>query len=422
MKKIIGLTLVAGILLASCVKKEFDIPPINIPKVDFSANMSIKDLKDSLGSQLLDSIEGDWIISGIVTGNDESGNFYKKMVIQDTSGAIEIGIDKSYLYNTFRRGQRVFIKCQGLYLGNYNGLIQLGYKYNGSIGRLPETMVDGHLFLDSLPGPLPEAKVITLDNLVQADISRLVKIENVFFETPNVEYAPQTDDATNRTIRDFSDNTMLLRTSKYADFSASSTPYGVGDLVGILSLFGTDWQFYIRDLDDVVAFDTVGNPPIGTNLVEELFDADPTGWVTYSVASNQNWAWSSTYSCMLVSGYGADVGSEDWLISPAIDLSTTTNAILNFRTWTKYTDGGMAAPMEVYVLTDYSGSGDPTGATKTLLSPTLPAPHTQTWTGSGDVSLAAYTGTIRIGFRYRSSSPAASSQWEVDEFKIKGTR
>ncbi|MBU1719410.1 MAG: hypothetical protein KKA07_10085, partial [Bacteroidetes bacterium] len=64
----------------------------------------------------------------------------------------------------------------------------------------------------------------------------------------------------------------------------------------------------------------------------------------------------------------------------------------------------------------------PTGATKTLLSPTLPAPHTQTWTGSGDVSLAAYTGTIRIGFRYRSSSPAASSQWEVDEFKIKGTR
>ncbi len=113
------------IFLTSCIKEKFDTPPINIPHVNFTANKTIADLK-AMYSGGLDSIADTIIIKGIVISSDEEGNIYKNLYIQDNTAGIVIALDRTNLYTTFKPGQRVYVKCNGLYLGNYGGVTQLG--------------------------------------------------------------------------------------------------------------------------------------------------------------------------------------------------------------------------------------------------------------------------------------------------------
>ncbi|MHC1707791.1 MAG: DUF5689 domain-containing protein [Bacteroidales bacterium] len=405
----------------SCIKDDFDTPPIDIPKVDFTSNTTIAELK-AMYSGGLDSISTDVIIQGIVTANDESGNLYKTIELQDHTGGIEVKLNRTSLYTEYKVGQRVFIKCKGMFLGNYGGLIQLGYVYNGSIGQLPDIYIDSHLFRDSLPGPAPVPAVLTIPQLSAASLSALVKLENVHFQQAGQVFALSysIQSATNRDVVDDDGNVIIVRTSGYASFAPTAMPKGKGSLVGILSVYNGDYQLYIRDLNDLVDWDTAAG--VNTSIIEENFDADPPGWIKYSIASNHDWAWSSSFSCMAVNGYGADVASNDWLISPPLQLSGVQDAILSFRTWTKYTDNGTANPVEVMISTNYSGSGNPTTATWTPISCTLPAANSATWTSSGDIDLSAYQSTVFIGFRYRSSGVTSNSasSWEVDAFKVTG--
>jgi hypothetical protein len=408
-------------LTQSCIKEEFDKPPVVIPEVDFDSNTTIAELKAMYTSDL-DTITDDIIIQGIVIANDESGNLYKTLFIRDNTAGIEIKLDKTGLYNEYKLGQRVFIKCQGMYMGKYGGMQQLGYKYEGSIGRLPEILIANHLYKDSLPGAAPQPTVVTIPGLTTAHLGTLIKFENVYFESPGIPFA-ETSATTNRNLKDASDNVILVRTSNYADFAANLLPVGTGTVVGILSVYNGDYQFYIRDLDDLIGFDP--NAPVPQNVFADNFDSAPgSNWTIYSVASSLNWSHNSSEQCMEANGYGADVASNDWLITKAINLTGVEDPFLTFKTWTQYTDGGNANPLKVFISTDYAGSGDPTGATWTQLPATLPAAHSQTWTSSGQIDLTTYIGqTVYIGFQYVSSGTASnsSSKWRMDEFAVKAT-
>lgn len=71
-------------------------------------------------------IEQDIIIGGQVISSDASGNIYRSLYIQDNTGAIEVKIGNSALYNDYKVGQLLYVKCQGLALGNYGGMLQIG--------------------------------------------------------------------------------------------------------------------------------------------------------------------------------------------------------------------------------------------------------------------------------------------------------
>lgn len=415
MKKMIFMTALLAAVFTSCVDDEFDQPDIVIPTVDFDSNCSIANLKASYPGTL-DSIEADTIIQGIVVANDESGNFYKTIVIQDATGGIELKIDRYDMYTEFKVGQRVYVKCRGLFLGDYGSLVQLGYIYNGEIGRIPDVMVDDHIFRDSLPGNAPAAALLTIPTLTTDYLSMLVQFDSVHFTEPGLTFSESTG-TTNRTLEDESGNQILVRTSNYANFAADQIPDGIGSIRGILSVYNGDYQLYLRDINDIFNWD---DPTSGDYVLYERFSTDP-GWNSYSVASNEDWFYSSGYGTMAVSASGADVACDDYLISPALNLSGVANPIFTFSSWTRYTDGGLTQPFDVLISTNYSGSGDPTLATWTNLTATLPAADSQTWTSSGDINLSAYSGqTIYIAFRYRSSgtTSGAYSQWQIDEFKI----
>lgn len=399
----------------SCIDDEPDVPPIIIPTVDFEANSTIAALKATFNGQL-DSIETDIIIKGIVVANDESGNFYKTIVIQDETSAIEVKLNKTNLYTEYKVGQLLYIKCKGMYLGAYNTLLQLGYNYNNTIGQLPEVMIPNHLFRDSLPGTPPEPKLLTFGTLTEPDLSKLVKFENIHFELVNVPYSLP-DATTNRNLLDDNGNDLVLRTSNYSTFAAELTPGGKGTMTGILSKFGSTWQFYIRDLNDVVGFTPDTTEPIGFT---EEFASNLGQFIAKSVTGNQVWEWANfDGGCAKMSGFANSVYNvnEDWLISPSVDLPATGESKVSFREAINYITN--ISDMKVLISTNYDGTSDPNTATWTELTGfTRAAGNSWTFIESGDVSLSAYAGqSVRVGFKYLSTSAKAAT-WEIGKVEI----
>ena len=87
-KLITAVMLVAAVGTFSACKKTFDQPP-GAGEVNIVANTSIDGLKAyHTIPGAYDQITDDVIISGIVVANDKSGNFYRQLFIQDTTGAI----------------------------------------------------------------------------------------------------------------------------------------------------------------------------------------------------------------------------------------------------------------------------------------------------------------------------------------------
>jgi hypothetical protein len=253
------LLLVSGTaFLGGCVKGDFDTPPVITPRAGFPATMTLAQFNkfyvDSLASGF-GIIKSDIVIKGVVVGNDESGNIYKSIYIEDDSAGVNIALDRKTLYLNYKIGQMVFIKCKGLYLGNYGGTMELGYDNAGVIGRIPDPLIDGHLFIDSFPQNPPVPKLITIPTFSTAALCTLVKLDSVHFLSTDVGQPYSISTATtNRTLIDQVGNQVVLRTSSFATFAATPVPGGTGSIVGILSNFSGTWQLYIRDLNDVKGF------------------------------------------------------------------------------------------------------------------------------------------------------------------------
>ncbi|NTW33146.1 MAG: hypothetical protein HGB12_11060, partial [Bacteroidetes bacterium] len=165
-KIIAGFFILSGItFFGSCVKGDFDAPVIIVPHVDFSSNTTIPQLIAMHTAGGLESITTDVIVQGVVVANDSTGNFYKQIIIQDDNAGLQIQIEQKLLYNTYKLGQRVFIKCKGLALGEYGGNMQLGYIVNGAIGRIPADSIKNHIFLENFPETIPAPIKLTIPTL-----------------------------------------------------------------------------------------------------------------------------------------------------------------------------------------------------------------------------------------------------------------
>lgn len=249
------------VIYTSCRKGDFDSPPVHIPKFDIPAGakvISIAELKARHTiSGALDSIKGDTIVQGIVVSSDSAGNLYKFIVIQDTSGGLMINIDNSSLYTTYKLGQKLYIKCKNLVLGDYGTMTQLGVINSGAIGRILDANKGNYIFKDglALKSNLPAPKEVSLINnlLLPSDLCKLVKINNVAFIDSGQVYSVSSG-STNRNIVDASGVALTVRNSNYALFAGSLLPKGRGSVTGIFTVFTTTKQLLIRDLNDVVGF------------------------------------------------------------------------------------------------------------------------------------------------------------------------
>jgi hypothetical protein len=415
-KKISSILFGAAIIsfsLSSCVKGDFDTPHIIVPKVDFKANTTISALLLKYPGSC-DSISDTVIISGIVTANDESGNLYKKFVIQDETAGIEVDVDQTSMYIDYRVGQRIFIKCQGMYLGRYNGLPQLGYIYNGSIGRLPKIYIDQHIFPDSLPGKPIEPIVVLPGALDNSMVNKLVRMEDVSFADAGSTWAePETYGE--RGLEGGPTN-FIVRTSNFANFATKIIPSGNGTVQGILSLFGTTYQLTIRDTKDIIGFQNINT------FFSIPFTAGLGTCTAVSVLGDQVWTSSTSYGAVM-SGFANSTNNanEDWLITPAIDLTTAASGKVKFSHAINKGDVALVqSDHTVWISKNYSSGAPSTATWEQLTVPGYPAGTDWTFVSSGDVIIpSAYLGqaNVKIAFKYLSSS-SQSASWEIKNLKV----
>lgn len=118
---------------------------------------SIAELKDMYKNKPLTIAKNIWI-KGKVISSDQSGNIYNELYIQDGNSAsdgaaISLKLGKSALYNEYPVGTWLYVKCEGLTLGAYNGMIQLGMAADQTASNEYETsyislqgMIDTHVF------------------------------------------------------------------------------------------------------------------------------------------------------------------------------------------------------------------------------------------------------------------------------------
>jgi hypothetical protein len=151
----------------------------------------------------------------------------------------------------------------------------------------------------------------------------------------------------------------------------------------------------------------------------ETFASSLGNFSTFSVlGASQVWGHDATYKCAKMSGYaGGVVANEDWLITPAQDLTGKSNVVLNFEHaigYGSYT--GMESDLEAFVSEDYTGTGDPTLATWTKLTFAMPADLSKNfvWTPSGAISLSNFDGKsqVFVAFKYACGTANAST-WEI---------
>ncbi|TSA43584.1 MAG: hypothetical protein D4R55_00470 [Chitinophagaceae bacterium] len=449
MKKFLKLSFTAVIAIlavtsiSSC-KKNFDEPPAYIDP-NMVANTSIKALKALHTSGGFEAISGDVIISGTVVADDKSGNFYKELYIQDASGAVAIALDGTNLYTAYPIGRKLYIKCKGLYLSDYGGMIQIGVidrsvPGNSTLAGIPSSLFDTYVVKGSSNNPVTP-RVVTQSqlttNIQDTLLGTLIQLNGYQFSTSDLNgtYADTSaaKNSINLNLKDCSANAIILRSSGYANFAGMHPAQGKGNITAIYTIFNSTKQLIIRDTSDVQFYGQ------RCNLFEEDFSSLVTannntvfnfpGWknigevggVTFS-----NGVFGASGKVVKVSGFGSGQNVvTSWLITPPIALPAGSTPKLSFTTSDAFDNG---ATLKAFISTNYNGGATPSTATWIQLPASISSGHTTSTFGpfmsSGLLSLSAYAGqTVYISWRYDGADPTGTASdktttIEVDDIAV----
>ena len=236
--------------VASCLDQDFDEPPVaNLPNL--TANATIADLKalHTIGTEAT-LVDDSLVIEAVVTADDQSGNFFRQIAIEDETGGIILRLNATGLFNLFPVGRQVFVNCKGLYIGDFNGLPQI----NGSPeDAIEELLISQYVIGGRFDQPVDPTPV-AIDAITDELTGSLIELNEVQFVAGDtaVAYADAVNRVSiNRTLEDCDGNTIIVRTSGYADFASVKTPTGNGRLLAVLTVFGDTRQLVVRDPIDV---------------------------------------------------------------------------------------------------------------------------------------------------------------------------
>lgn len=187
-------------------------------------------------------------VKAIVTANDRYNNFPRTLVVQDSTGGVEIKISGNGLYAGFPEGRTVQVSCRGLTLADYGGMLSLGLESNDpryENGYIPGDQVDAYIYKYETVQNI-EPREVHIATITDSDVGRFVSLRDVQFI--DQEYLLKWCEAgmsTDRTITDRQGNRLTVRTNAAASFAHFQLPSGSGYIEGILSVFAGKYQLRV---------------------------------------------------------------------------------------------------------------------------------------------------------------------------------
>ena len=363
-KKYILFALAVLGLTTSCHDGDWDAPAVeqsiqsygnqNIHATNLKSIAEVKALyKNEINNNSLKEVKTPLQIKGIVTGNDEGGNIYNSLYIQDNTGAIAISVGQGGLYGPFSVGQVVLIELEGLYIGGYGKQPQIGTTYTNpnkegatpQVGRMSRYIWQQHYRLllpsDELAIGLSVAPIEVKWNFngldLANDCAKLITLKGVELAeadgsavfAPNDGSVTLTANCANRVIKGLSN--VVLRTSTYADFANKVLPTGLVDITGVATRYNDTWQLLMRTDNDIVASSTEPAPvatPAGSGTQADPFNVAAVTQFTNALAADKQSDKDIYTHGYIVSVSDIDTsgtyGNATYLISDQKDGSTGT--------------------------------------------------------------------------------------------------
>ena len=378
-----------GMMFTAC-KKEYPEPPIQDLPIG-----TVYTIDEILAMEPGTVFTDDASVYGIITADEVSGNLYKAAFMQDraTGAAIELYLNA---VSGVRIGDSVRIYLKDVTYAMYNNLPQLS-----------NFEADGHIVILANNKPI-EPEVTTIADVNAGNhLAQLIRLENVRFTEQNTFAEPS--GYGNRTLADPTDysQTVLVRTSNYANFANDSLPQGTGSLVAIATVYNSTWQLLLRSAREL-EFD--GYVPGGDNGLPYYQDfASSFGtYTTYDVAGPQSW--EIDYSTAKMTGYAnsTNYANEDWLISAKFSLENVSSASLTMTYIARYFNN-LDSDITLQVSSDYT-SGDPTLASWTQVPATWISGSNWTDFVATTVDLSRFVGQkICVAVKYVSDDVKAGT-------------
>ncbi len=214
-------------------------------------------------------------IKGIVTGNDVEGNIYNEISLQDETGAILVCIAQGGLFGYLPIGQEILIELEGLYVGGYGKMAEIGTLYTSATGstyvsRMSRATWNNHFRILSSNNPVTPMEVTNVAKLdLEKDAGKLITLRGVQLQDANgtATFAPKdgsvtlTANCANRAFVGISSSKLVLRTSTYSDFANAIMPTGTIDVTGIFTRYNNTWQILLRKESDIQPSSYTPEPP-----------------------------------------------------------------------------------------------------------------------------------------------------------------
>ncbi|GAA4280512.1 DUF5689 domain-containing protein [Gaetbulibacter aestuarii] len=458
--------------LSSCVQDgPFDIPTdhaedLDIPASQITTFKVVKSIYDQAANAGNDTAviesDTDLFIEGYVISSDRAGNFYKELIIQNKTDdsnldndprlGIKIAINASSLSDTYQFGQKVYVKVNGLTVGETEGVFTLG-KGTGATVEPIQASEYKKIVLRTQDIVSITPKIETWENLEEADENTLVMLKDVQlnrFELGASFAAESYDefDGLRHLESCASGVSSVLQTSTFSDFKAQLLPQGTFDIQGIFSRdYGDDFNvLLINSRSDITneKADRCDPEVVSCGLSNSVGEGilfyddfelernnqliEGSGWTNYIEAGSEGWeAFSSSSSNASIgrsarfnSASSGDLSNIGWLITPSIDLDNYSGVTLQFKTSNSRADSSF---MEVLCSSDWDGRKENIrSATWKVLEDAYVVKDTDPfapWFNSGPVALSCLSGTIHIAFKYTGGGQDSfDGVYELDEVKI----
>lgn len=451
----------ALLTITSCVKDDdFTTPDLTATEPILDGEViSVVTLRNLFlqEGETLDLAESNQYVEGYVISSDESGNWFEEIIIQNSAteptAGVRVLIDESPLFTYYEVGRKIYVKLDGLHLGESNGVLSLGVTDN----------------LEKIPAPqqfeyIQRSSTIEIIEPVQTTIAAFDEnLENIFVQLNDVQFSKaEVVDASftfagepfdefdgERTLESCtSELTVILSTSTFANFKSILLPAGRGSVSGVLTrnFFGEEFNIAINDASGVVFDQSERCDPVEIDcggasiagdiiLFEDFFESQSTnnpisgnGWTNYQQEGSETWeAYSSTSqnaslgkSARVGSSQSGDASTIAWLITPQIDFIANTGETLQFMTSNSFSDGSTLS-----LLFSSNWDGDETtiaSATWDVLSAGVIVDDEDffgDWIDSGIIDLSCIDSDGHIAFKYTGSGSADfDGTYELDEIQI----
>ena len=458
-------------LAVSCVKDDdYDMPNTDSAAPIINGTMITINVLNSLleqeqnvnGNDILSFIESNLYISGFVISNDEAGNIYEELVLQDLainpSRGVKVLINVSPLFTTFEFGRKVFVKLDGQSVGYNGGVLSLGFRDGNQVEAIAESLMD-QTIIRAIELAEIEPLSINISDFSAAKTNLYLRLNDVQFNRNDAlgenrkTFAAEPEDEFDgeRNLESCAEGfSVILSTSTFSDFKAIELPQGRGYLDGILTYnyFGDTFNMVLNspetihfnstDRCDLVEVDCGLAETTGSNVIfSEFFESQEVdesitgnGWTNYIQEGSRDYEayFSDGGNGNPSLGISASIGSYNsnddstiaWLIMPEIDFDVQDGETINFKTSNSFSDG---STLVLLFSSDWDGNPD-TIATSAWDS--LPAAYIVQdddfygdWYPSGNVSLDCINGKGYIGFKYTGNGKEDfDGTYELDEIIV----